>query len=269
MGSVRPAGYRRADVSVRPNIVGCMGHAADTRLAAGPKESWYLGEVFTPGTKLGARPDDPETFVQVVEVTEVTTIRVPSGRLIVDSPWPEDDDPELETRVGRELAERIPPGIFRVEAAWTEAPYEFMGERFDGREVAAIRLCVTEAPVVGWEMALSVADDIETLRPGSRIGFNSETNMGSFADAVAWPTLTAPFREFWRGCQTGNRQPRETESLFDDYFERVSDEEHEADLVTFTAEGLSVVWLGRTESGAIASVAVADGYHSFSRDRSV
>ncbi|GGV90045.1 hypothetical protein GCM10010228_77680 [Streptomyces massasporeus] len=255
-------------MSVRPNIVCYMDHAADARLAAGPAESWYLEAVFTPGTRLGTRSDDPETFVQVVEVTEVTTIRVPSGRLIVDSPWPDDEDPELETRVGRELAERIPPGVFRVEAAWTEAPYEFMGERFDGREVAAIRLCITEAPVAGWEMALGVEDDIDTLRPGSRIGFNSETNMGSFSDAVAWPTLTAPFREFWKGCQTGTRQPRETESLFDDYFERVSNEEHEADLVTFTAEGASVVWLGRTESGSIASVAVADGYHSLSQDLS-
>ncbi|MFJ4185063.1 DUF4241 domain-containing protein [Kitasatospora sp. NPDC089509] len=238
-----------------------MGHAADVRLAAGAEESWYLETVFTPGTRLGRRPDDPTILVQVVEVSEVTTIRVPSGRLVVDSPWPEDDDPELTVRVARELAERIPPGTYRVEAAWTQAPYEFMGERFDGREVAAVRLCIADAPVVRWELALGVRDDIATIRPGDRIGFNSETNMGSFSDAAAWPALTAPFREFWRGIRAGNRQPRETEGLLDDCFERASDEGHGADLVTFPAEGPSVVWLGRTARGAIAAVAVADGYH--------
>ncbi|MQS16458.1 DUF4241 domain-containing protein [Streptomyces kaniharaensis] len=245
-----------------------MGHAADVRLAAGPEETWYLEAVFTPGTRLGTRPDDPTTFVQVAEVREVTTIRIPSGRLIVDSPWPEDDDPELTVRVGRELAERIPPGNYRVEAAWTQAPYEFMGERFDGREVAAIRLCITETPVMSWEMAIGVGDDIETIRPGDRIGFTSETNMGSFSDAAAWPALTGPFREFWRRQQAGNRQPRDTESLFDDRFERASEEGHGADLVTFPAEGPSVVWLGRTGTGVIASVAVADGYHSSDRNPS-
>jgi hypothetical protein len=144
-----------------------------------------------------------------------------------------------------------------------------MGERFDGREVAAVRLCITEAAVASWEMALGVEDDIETIHPGDRIGFNSETNMGSFSDAAAWPALTAPFREFWRGCQVGMQQPRDTERLVNDCFERASDEGYEADLVTFTAEGTSVVWLGRTDAGAIASVAVADGYHSLFRDPSL
>ena len=129
-----------------------MGHGTDAQLAAGPEESRYLEAVFTPGSRLGNRSDDPTTFIRVVEVQEITTIRVPSGRLIVDSPWPQDGDPGLRRRVGRELAARVPVGAFRVEASWTEAPYEFMGERFDGREVAAVRLCISEDPVAGWEI---------------------------------------------------------------------------------------------------------------------
>ncbi|MGF1427037.1 DUF4241 domain-containing protein [Kitasatospora sp. LaBMicrA B282] len=244
-----------------------MGSAVDVRLAAGPKEDWFLRSVFNPGARLGTRPDDPATSVRVVEVTEVTRLRIPSGRLIVDSPWPEDGDRELRTPVGRELAERITPGTFRVEAAWTEAPYEFMGEHFDGREVAAVRLCITDDPVTGWEMALGIDDDVEMIRPGDRIGFNSEANEGSFADAAAWPALTAPFREFWRGLRDGLQQPtlRATESLSDGRFERARDEARGADLVTFAAEGSCIIWLGRTETGSIASiVAVAYGYHSFS-----
>ncbi|MFF6809532.1 DUF4241 domain-containing protein [Streptomyces sp. NPDC012403] len=207
-------------------------------------------------------PDDPTTFVQVAEVTKVTEIRVPSGRLIVASPWPEDDDPELRRRAGRELRERIPPGVFRVEAAWTQAPYEFTGERFDGREVAAIRLRVTDAPVARWDMALGVEDEIERVRPGDRVGFNSETNMGCFADATAWPSLTDPFRRFWQESPGSPKQGRDTVTLADDWFERASDDTHRADLVTFPAEGTSVVWLGRTATGSIASVVVADGYRS-------
>ncbi|MEU1510333.1 hypothetical protein [Kitasatospora sp. NPDC005748] len=48
----------------------------------------------------------------------------------------------------------------------TVAPYEFMGERFGGRELAAVRLRIAEAPVTRWEMALGVGDDIERIRPG-------------------------------------------------------------------------------------------------------
>lgn len=64
---------------------------------ARPEESWYLGAVFNPGTKVGRRGDDPSAFVRVAEVVEVATVRVPSGRLIVDSPWPEERGADLVT----------------------------------------------------------------------------------------------------------------------------------------------------------------------------
>ncbi|GLW04198.1 hypothetical protein [Streptomyces lavendulae] len=104
----------------------------------------HLDAVFTPGTRLGVRRDDPLTFGEVVEVARVTSIRVPSGRLVVDTPWLEDGEP-------RELAVRVPPGAYGVDVAWTEAPYEFMGGYFSGREVAATRLSARVGTVAVWE----------------------------------------------------------------------------------------------------------------------
>ncbi|MFJ7157150.1 hypothetical protein ACIQUQ_19670 [Streptomyces sp. NPDC101118] len=50
---------------------------------------------------------------------------------------------------------------------------------------------------------------------------------------------------------------RDTEDLFDGHFERSADESQGADLLTFVAnEGRTVVWLGRTDSGSVASVVV-------------
>jgi hypothetical protein len=106
-------------------------------------------------------------------------------------------------------------------------------------------------------MALGVEDDIDTLHPGDRIGFNSETNMGSLADASAWESLTTPFRQFWQATQAGSLQPRATESLGDGSFERTRDEALGADLVTIPTDGPAIVWLGRTVTGSIASVVTA------------
>lgn len=220
---------------------------------AAPEVRAYLDAVFTPGTRLGVRRGDPLTFVEVVEVAWVTSIRVPSGRLVVDTPWLEDGEP-------RELAVRIPPGAYGVDAAWTEAPYEFMGEHFSGREVAATRLCVREGTVAVWEMGLAAGDDIERLRQGDEVGFNTDTSMGSFGDATAWPALTAPFRRFWEQCRTaapGTLVSRDSENVGGGEFEMVRDEVRGADLITFSAtEGLSVAWLGRTENGELSSIVV-------------
>ncbi len=120
-----------------------MEWVRDARLAAGPEATWYLEAAFTPGAHLGTVYDDPMTPVVVTGIEELTTIRVPSGRLVVDAPWHDDQVWEyqrgLPTRPPRELAVRIPPGVYRVEIAWTAGPYEFMGEHVDGVECAATR----------------------------------------------------------------------------------------------------------------------------------
>ncbi|MFF0746779.1 DUF4241 domain-containing protein [Streptomyces sp. NPDC004111] len=235
-----------------------MQWVGDARLAAGPEATWYLETVFTPGARLGSVYDDPTTPVVVTNIEEVTTIRVPSGRLVVDAPWDDDDTRKnergLPTRPPRELAVRIPPGVYRVEIAWAAGPYEFFGERVDGVESAATRLRISDAAVVGWEMCLGAGEDIDRLPPGERPRFGADHNVGCFADAGAWTTLSAPFRT----CVDGRWEPRESGQL-PDGCERISDESQQADLVTFTAQSGGVVWLGLTETGDVAAITVTSG----------
>ncbi|RKE05026.1 DUF4241 domain-containing protein [Streptomyces sp. TLI_171] len=237
-----------------------MEWVGDARLAAGPEATWYLEAAFTPGAHLGTVYDDPTTPVVVTGVEEVTSIRIPSGRLVVDAPWDDDEFWEYERglpgRPPRELAVRIPPGVYRVEIAWTAGPYEFMGEHLDGVVCAATRLCISDDPVVGWEMGLSVEDDIARLQPRHIGRFFSDANVGCFADAGAWTTLSAPFRTFADGVPA----PRDSEQLAGGC-ERVCDESQQADLVTFMAESGGVVWLGRTKTGEVAAIVVTSGLH--------
>lgn len=111
-----------------------------------------------------------------------------------------------------------------------------------------------------WEMGLATGDDIECLRQGDEVGFNTDTSTGSFGDATAWAALTAPFRKFWEQCRTAAPSTlvsRATESVGGGEFEMVRDEAQGADLITFSAtEGLSVAWLGRTEDGELSSIVV-------------
>ncbi|MGB9996774.1 DUF4241 domain-containing protein [Streptomyces pseudogriseolus] len=235
-----------------------MEWIGDARLAAGPEATWYLEAAFTPGAQLGTVYDDPTTPVVVTGIEEVTRIRIPSGRLVVDAPWHDDEVREYErglpTSPPRELAARIPPGAYRMEIAWTAGPYEFFGEHFDGVECAATRLCISDEPVTGWEMALGVDDDVDRLQPGERVRFSSDANVGCFADAGAWTALAAPFRTYVDGTPA----PRDSEKL-PGWCERVSDESRQADLVTFHAESGGVVWLGRTRTGDVAAIVVTSG----------
>ncbi|MBB6421956.1 DUF4241 domain-containing protein [Streptomyces sp. AK010] len=220
---------------------------------ASPEWSALLEAVFAMGKRLGMRSSDALRPVDVVEVSVVASIRLPSGRLMVDSPWP-------EGRPGRELAERIPPGTYGVEASWVEAPYEFMGESFDGRECAALRLLVRNEPVSVWEMTLGVDEDVEQLVSGDEIGFETDTAMGAFADACSWQALTEPFRQFWERHEQlpGVAIDRETKKVRSGEFEMVTHHASQADLLTCPAEeGVTAVWMGRTAAGEVATVAVA------------
>lgn len=66
--------------------------------------------------------------------------------------------------------------------------------------------------------------------------------------------MSAPFRKVVDGIHV----PRDTEQLADGC-ERVRDESHRADLVTFGAESGGVVWLGRTKAGDVARIVVTTG----------
>lgn len=235
-----------------------MEWVGDARLAAGPEATWYLETAFTLGAHLGTVYDDPTTPIVVTGIEEVTSVRIPSGRLVVDAPWDDDNVWEYEqglpTPPPRELAVGIPPGVYRVEIAWTAGPYEFFGEHFDGVQCAATRLRISDEPVVGWETALGVEDEIDRLQPGEKPRFGADANVGCFADAGAWTMLSAPFRTYVDGSPV----PRNSEQLSGGY-ERVSDESQQADLVTFTAESGGVVWLGRTKTGDVAAIVVTSG----------
>ncbi|MFI8339431.1 DUF4241 domain-containing protein [Streptomyces sp. NPDC085639] len=229
-----------------------MAWVGNARLTAGPEDAGFLGSVFVPRARLGVRADDPRAFVEVVEVEEVTTIRVPSGRLIIDSPWPEEP--------GREIVARIPPGTYRVEAAWTEAPYAHGGEYFDGRECAATRLRVSDDPVVVREAGVGVNDDVGEADVAAA-GFHSDREAtGAIADAEAWEALAEPFRRFreatapWRATPTPDR---DTVDLCGGRFEKSSDERLAADPIAVdVAEGWAPVWIGRTRTGTVASIVV-------------
>lgn len=228
-----------------------MAWVKDPRLEAGREVREFLDSVFEPGAHLGVRADDPLAFITVVEVEEVTTIRVPSGRLIVDSPWSE--------KAGREIVARIPPGTYRVEAAWTEARYERGGDYFDGRECAATRLCVGGGPVAVWEAGIGMNDAIGDAEIAAA-GFHSDSEaMGAIADVEAWEALTAPFHRYRREVSSygGSGSDRATEDLCDGWFEKSANEALNADLIAFdVAEGWSPVWIGRTQRGTVASIIV-------------
>ncbi|MBT2540243.1 DUF4241 domain-containing protein [Streptomyces sp. ISL-44] len=173
--------------------------------------------------------------------------------MIVDSPWSEDH--------GREIVARIPPGTYRVETAWTEAPYEHGGAYFDGRKGAATRLRVSADPVDVWEAGAGVTDDIGDADIAAA-GFHSDNDAtGAIADAEAWAVLTAPFHRFRRAQEsTPGAAPgpdRDTEDLCGGWFEKSSNEGLKADLIAFdVAEGRAPIWIGRTRTGTVASIIV-------------
>ncbi|MGV9314303.1 DUF4241 domain-containing protein [Streptomyces sp. NPDC003691] len=234
------------------------------RLTAGPRTTAYLHSVFVPGTRLGGVYDQPEVDVTVVDLIHAATIRIPSGRLGVGNPWsndwvtvgPWEDWPDADWR---ELAERIPPGAYRVETAWTSAVIEFNGEPLDMRDCSGSRLIVRDEPVVGWEMALGTGERVEDIPHGLEPGFWTDTGMGCFADAEHWRTLTRPFRKHLADAiaRPGETVGRDTVTLPDGN-ELVRDDTVGADLVTVAAEETTLpTWLGRTAAGEVACLVVA------------
>ncbi|GLW52438.1 hypothetical protein [Kitasatospora phosalacinea] len=237
-----------------------------TSTAPDPYEQWLLEALFTPGALLGAAHTyghGPALPARLTAVEEVATVRTPSGRLAVACPWPPDDEPGVPLPVAFELAERVPPGPHRVEAAWYRAPVLFMGEVQDHPEVAAVRLRLTDAPVTRWEAAAFVPTPVGTDPGGvldaddhGRRHFYDEHQTCAFADAAAWPELVAPFRQFAHNAIAGlPNTGRATESLRDGCFERTSSPARAADLLSFPSSG-TTTWLGRAADGTPAAVLV-------------
>jgi hypothetical protein len=217
------------------------GEGADDWRPPRPALPHYLDALFLPGTRLSTE-FEPMT---VLNPRRIGTVRIPSGRLVVDCP---------ATGVGRELTVKIPPGEYVVEGAWTSYEYDFMGKHVEAEDCIAVRLRVSDEPVTSWEMGLAQEDDIRLLRDGHAYGFSTDVAAGGFADAVGWPVLCEPFRE----PEKGNRPPEQ----LGDGFLRTTDEAHAADLVWFPTggDGTYAVWVGRGSSGNVASVVVETAY---------
>lgn len=94
-----------------------MEWVGDARLEAGPEATWYLETAFMPGAQLEAVYDDPTTPVVVRGVEELTFMRMPSGRLVVDAPW---DDGVWRYERGLSGAERQGdgPGGTAMHRCW-------------------------------------------------------------------------------------------------------------------------------------------------------
>ncbi|MEU6238603.1 DUF4241 domain-containing protein [Kitasatospora sp. NPDC047058] len=216
-----------------------------------PETREYLDGLFTPGLRIGGDPHTPYSWIKIIGVQEVTAIRLPSGRLVADSPW--------SAEPPRELALRIPPGEYPVDVSWANWPHLSNGYYNEYRECAATRLRVREGPVVTWELAPGVGEDPALRAAGT--GFAAEDAMGCFADATAWQPLTEPFRRYLADVANagfgGPRSGRDTEDLCEGYFELARDEERRADLLTFgVPEGWGQVWAGRAHDGGIAVIVV-------------
>ncbi|MFI9159037.1 DUF4241 domain-containing protein [Kitasatospora aureofaciens] len=226
-----------------------------------PETREYLDGLFAPGLRIGGDAHTPYSWIEIAEVQEVTAIRLPSGRLVVDSPW--------NAEPPRELAFRIPPGEYPVDISWANCPRLANGYYAEHRECAATRLRVRDEPVVTWELALGVGEDPALRAAGA--GFAAEDAMGCFADATAWQPLTEPFRRYLTdvaaagfggppiGRDTEDHFELVREDLCEGYFDLVRDEAHQADLLAFgVPEGWGQVWAGRARDGEIA-VIIAPG----------
>ncbi|MEV6973195.1 DUF4241 domain-containing protein [Kitasatospora sp. NPDC093806] len=228
-----------------------------------PQTREYLDGLFTPGARIGGDPQGWYSWIEIAEVQDVATVRLPSGRLVVDSPW--------IAGPPRELASRIPPGEYPVDVAWASCPRFYDGSYEEYRECAAMRLRVRDEPVAVWELALGVGEEPALRADGA--GFEAEEAMGCFVDATAWQPLTEPFRRFLAGEAAdgfggsggaggfggsgGSSEGRGTERLCGGWFELARDEERRADLLTFgVPEGWGQVWTGLARDGEVAVIVV-------------
>lgn len=208
-------------------------------------------ELLKPGNRFACDSfvTENEGEVTVDRVEDVTTLRVPSGRLVVADPL---------TGTPRELTERIPPGEYPLQTAVLVGEGDYHGEPFAVSEEPLIRLLISDEPAVTWELGLGEGEDPRLLLDGHAYGFGTDAAQGSFADASGWDTLAGTFRRYFDGDGDGGVEEVRTGTL------RVADEKTGGDLVTFCTggDGTWSVWLGRAASGDVVSIVVPTGWLS-------
>ncbi|MFI2202017.1 DUF4241 domain-containing protein [Streptomyces sp. NPDC020192] len=204
----------------------------------------HLSELFRPGTRV-ATEDCAEMTVSAVR--DLAVLRVPSGRLAVSCPLTTSDGRQ------RELLERIPPGAYPLQEAVLSYEMEYADEVFPVEEGSAVRLLIDPEPAVTWELALAEGEDARLLRDGEGYGFPTDAALGSFADSAAWSVLADNYQRY---AIEGEEDAGER--VGDGSCVRTSDSATGGDLIHFPTggDGGWPVWLGRSASGKLVSVAV-------------
>ncbi|MGW5639681.1 DUF4241 domain-containing protein [Streptomyces sp. NPDC003832] len=231
------------------------GREAPVRIGEAPASAWRpptpmrlsaaVDDLFQPGNPF---PVEPWEKTVTAPPRLIATVRVPTGRLAVSEP---------RDGAARELAERVPPGAYPLQAAVVVGEGEYCGERFPVTEEPAVRLLIRDEPAVTWELALAEGEDPRLLLDGHGYGFGTDTATGGFADAVAWRALAERFRRFH-----DEEQDDDACEEIDESHVRVADRESGSDLVSFPTggDGTWPVWLGRSATGATVSVVVVTTY---------
>ncbi|MDT0399185.1 MULTISPECIES: DUF4241 domain-containing protein [Streptomyces] len=203
-----------------------------------------VDDLFRPGVPF---PVEPWEKTETAAPRHIATVRIPTGRLAISDPV--DEKP-------RELAERIPPGEYALEAAVIVGEGSYGDERYPVTEEPAVRLRVRDEPAVAWELALGEGEDPRLLLDGHAYGFGTDGAAGAVADAAAWQTLSGKVR---RSCSEEGGDA--CVSLGEGHL-HAADETTGSDLVSFRTggDGTWPVWFGRSATGAVVSVVVITSY---------
>ncbi|RAJ50748.1 uncharacterized protein DUF4241 [Streptomyces sp. KhCrAH-43] len=214
-----------------------------------PAQPGPISELFHPGVRVtdGYHPE-----MTVVEPRRIGTLRVPSGLLAVSGPDIDKDGPHITIPV--------PPGEYVLQEAQVRHTYHCEWEEGEvtRTETTALRVLISEAPAVTWEMALRPDDDRRLFIEDQISGFDTHGATGCFADAGAWGPLIALFEKgMIRGVP--DLDPDVYEDISDSMFLlRTRDRAAGGELAAFAtiADGTYPVWVGRSGTGAVVAVVV-------------
>ncbi|MFI5642690.1 DUF4241 domain-containing protein [Streptomyces goshikiensis] len=229
-----------------------------------PAQPGPIGELFRPGVCVtdGYHPE-----MSIVEPRRIGTLRVPSGLLAVSGP-------DIDHADGPHVTVTVPPGEYILDEARARHTYQCEWEQSEvtRTDTMAVRLLVSEAPAVSWEMALTPKDDHRLFIENQLSGFVTDGATGCFADAGAWQPLLALFTKLMSQADP-DLDPDVYEDISDSmYLLRTRDKASGGELVAFatTGDGTYPVWVGRTEAGEVAGVVVlVDGMPELLPDRGV
>ncbi|MET9852142.1 DUF4241 domain-containing protein [Streptomyces sp. NPDC006450] len=215
-----------------------------------PAQPGPIGELFRQGVRV---TDGYHTEMTVVEPRRIGTLRVPSGLLAVSGP-------DIDHADGPHVTVPVAPGEYVLDEARARHTDHCMWEQSEvtRTDTMAVRLLVSEAPAVSWEMALRSQDDTRLFIENQISGFVTDGATGCFADAGAWEPLLALFEKVMAQADP-DLDPDVYEDINDSmYLLRTRDKASGGELATFatTGDGTYPVWVGRTEAGDVVAVVV-------------